>query len=58
MKKLTTGKIKKKQQYYNNEFFAKWAGFYDYEKYIPSPLRKKAAQIVVLNNAKSGKQKK
>lgn len=40
--------IKKKHKYYNNEFFAKWAALYDYEKYLMTPLRKKAAAFLGL----------
>lgn len=38
----------KKHAYYNNAFFKRWAGLYDYEKYLFSPLRRKAAQFLDL----------
>lgn len=38
--------------YYNNNFFARWAWFYDYEKYLLSPLRKKAAKFLDLKSPK------
>lgn len=37
--------LAKKHAYYNNQFFRKWARFYDYEKYFLYPLRRKAAQF-------------
>lgn len=38
--------------YYNNNFFARWAWLYDYEKYLFSPLRKKAAKFLDLKSPK------
>ena len=35
-------------KYYNNNFFAKWARLYDYEKYFFFPIRKKAARFLTL----------
>lgn len=42
----------KKHKYYNNKFFAKWAGLYDFEKYISLPLRQKAARFLRLKPPK------
>lgn len=36
----------KRHGYYNNNFFAKWAWLYDYEKYVTLLLRKKAARFL------------
>jgi len=35
-----------KHKYYNNQFFAKWAKLYDYEKYLLFPVRRKAARFL------------
>ena len=40
--------LSEKHKYYNNNLFGKWARLYDYEKYVFSPLRKKAAKILDL----------
>ncbi len=41
-------KLAKKHTYYNNQFFGKWARFYDYEKYFMFPIRQKAAKFFPL----------
>ena len=41
-----------KHKYYNNRFFAKWAGLYDYEKFILFPIRRQAAKFLKLKPPK------
>ena len=41
-------KLIDKHAYFNQKFFARWARLYDYEKYILSPIRKKAASLIDL----------
>lgn len=38
--------ILSRHRWYNNQWFAKWAWLYDYEKYLTFPLRKKAAKFL------------
>lgn len=52
MKNISLEEIKKKHKYYNNSFFAKWASLYDYEKYLLTPLRIKAAKFIDLRSPK------
>ncbi len=40
-----------RHKYYNNQFFAKWATLYDYEKYLLFPLRRKAAVFIGLTHS-------
>ena len=44
--------IKKRHKYYNNAFFARWASVYDYEKYLLTPLRRKATKFLGLKPPK------
>ena len=48
MKTISLEEINKRHKYYNNEFFARWAGLYDYEKYFMIPLRKTSAKFLDL----------
>lgn len=52
MNTISLEEIKKRHKYYNNAFFAKWATLYDYEKYLLSPLRKRAAKFLGLKPPK------
>lgn len=52
MDNISLEEIKKRHSYYNNAFFARWATLYDYEKYLLSPLRKKAAKFLNLKPPK------
>lgn len=38
----------KRHAYYNNQFFARWAKMYDFEKYFMFPLRRKTARFLNL----------
>ena len=49
---MSKNSLIKKHKYYNNQFFAKWARLYDFEKYITFPLRQKAAKFLNLNPLK------
>ena len=53
MNNISIEAIKKRHKYYNNEFFAKWATLYDYEKYLLTPLRKRAAKFLNLAPSKN-----
>jgi len=44
--------IKRNHKYYNNAFFARWAGLYDYEKYLFSWVRKRAVDFLDLTPTK------
>ncbi|MBI3955951.1 methyltransferase domain-containing protein [Candidatus Gottesmanbacteria bacterium] len=52
MNTIPLEEIKKRHKYYNNAFFAKWAALYDYEKYLLTPLRRKAAKFLGLKPPK------
>lgn len=52
MNSIPLEEIKKRHKYYNNAFFARWAGLYDYEKYLFTPLRRKAAEFLELKPPK------
>lgn len=52
MRKNISTNLVKKHKYYNNQFFAKWARLYDFEKYFTFPLRQKAARFLGLKPPK------
>ena len=49
---MTDASLIKQHEYYNNQFFAKWARLYDIEKYFLFPLRRKAARFLNLTPPK------
>lgn len=38
--------VRAKHRYYNNQWFARWARLYDYEKFLAFPIRRKAAGLL------------
>ncbi|MBI3559989.1 methyltransferase domain-containing protein [Candidatus Gottesmanbacteria bacterium] len=51
--KTSIQELKKQHAYYNEKFFSRWARLYDYEKYILTPLRNKAASMLDLPKGSS-----
>lgn len=49
---LMNNNLINKHRYYNNQWFAKWAKLYNYEKYLLFPLRRKAARFLDFDSPK------